>query len=95
MEVLQNIKNAINITTIGQAVKLSTSAAIDITLGGLVKAVMPPKISIIYKAASYVGSAMLAWYVNDKMNDFVDEKMKNIEECINDLKTTQKSEVGA
>ena len=72
--------------TIREGVKLSTSGAVQIMIGGIVAAVIPPQVSVIYKIAAYIGGLMVTWYAGEKMDEFVDKKLDETEEVIDEVK---------
>lgn len=72
--------------TIREGVKFSTSGAVQMMIGGIMAAVMPPQVSLLYKAATCVGSLMVAWYAGEKMDSFVDEKLDDVELVIDEVK---------
>lgn len=71
---------------IREGIKFSTSGAIQMMLGGIVTMVMPPQVSIPYKIATSIGSVMIAWFAGEKMDDFVEKKLDDIEEAIDTVK---------
>ena len=72
--------------TIRSVVKASTSGSISMVIGGIVVAVIPPQVSILYKAAAFVGGTMVAWFTGDKLEGFVDEKMDDIYDVVDSVK---------
>lgn len=72
--------------TVREGVKLSTSGAVQMMLGGIVAAVIPPQISIAYKVAACIGGFMVTWWAGEKMDDFVDEKLNEVEELVDTVK---------
>lgn len=72
--------------TVRDGVKLATSGSVQMMLGGIIAAVIPPQVSVAYKAAAYLGSLMVAWYAGEKMDTFVDEKLDEVEETVDTVK---------
>lgn len=72
--------------TIRDGVKLSTSGAVQLMIGGAIAAVMPPQVSLIYKAATWIGGVMISWYAGEKMDNFIDEKLNDVELVIDEVK---------
>lgn len=68
-----------------QITKLATSGSVQIMLGGLVAAVIPKQISIVYKIATWIGSTVVASFVGDKLDEYVDEKLNDVEELATEI----------
>ena len=66
--------------------KLITSGSVQMLIGGVVAAVIPKQVSIIYKAATWIGSTVIAAYAGSKMDAFVDEKIDEAKDVIDEVK---------
>lgn len=67
-------------------VKLLGSASVQMMIGGLVKAVIPPEVSIIYKAGAYVGSCVVALCASDPIDRAVDKQFVTIEALVEETR---------
>lgn len=72
--------------TIRDAVKLVTTGSVQMMIGGIVAAVMPPQVSVLYKVGAYIGGLVLAGYAGEKLDPYVDKKLDEVEEIIDDAK---------
>lgn len=72
--------------TVRDGVKLATSGSVQMMLGGIVAAVIPPQVSVVYKAAAYIGGTMVAWFAGEKMDEFVDRKLDEVGEAVDTVK---------
>ena len=68
---------------IREGVKLVTTGSVRIMLGGLVAAVIPPQVNVIYKAAAWIGGVVISTFVGDKLDQYIDEQIDQAKECIN------------
>lgn len=66
--------------------KLVTSGSVQMILGGVVAAVVPKNVSVLYKAACWIGTTAIAAFAGEKMDDFVDEKVDDVKECVEIVK---------
>lgn len=77
-------------------VKFVGSGSIQMVLGGIVAAVVPKNVSIVYKTVSYIGTTIAAVFIGDQMNSFIDEKIDAVEEILNqtsDIIAQSKTEI--
>lgn len=65
--------------------KLAASGSVQMMLGGIVAAVIPHQVSIAYKAAAYIGGLVVSAFVGDRLDKFVDEKVDEAKECVNEV----------
>ncbi len=68
------------------AVKLLGSASVEMMIGGIVTAVIPANVSVVYKAAVYVGSCVAAMCVSDPIDRVVDRQFDDIQAVIEETK---------
>ena len=66
--------------------KLLGTASVQMMLGGIVTAVIPPQVSIVYRGACFVGSCLAAMAVNKPVSEAVDETFDSIEAQIKETK---------
>ncbi len=66
--------------------KLLGTASVQMMIGGIATAVIPPQVSVIYKGACLVGSCLAAMAVNKPVANAVDETFDNIEAQIEETK---------
>lgn len=66
-------------------VKLATSGSVQMMLGGVVAALMPPTVSIPYKIATWIGSMVLGMYAGDKLDEYVDQKLDETESALTEV----------
>lgn len=66
--------------------KMVASDSVRIMIGGVVAAVMPKQISIVYKAVTAVGSCIIAGFVGEKIEDYVDRKIDEYVEVVEEVK---------
>ena len=59
--------------------KLLGTASVQMMIGGVVQAVVPPQVSVIYKAAITVGSCLAAMAVSKSVDGAVDETFDNLQ----------------
>ena len=59
--------------------KLLGTASVQMMIGGLVKAIVPPHVSVVYKAAVYVGSCVAAMCIADPVDRVVEQKFEAIQ----------------
>lgn len=76
-----NINGAIR-----DGVKLATSGSVQMMIGGIVAAVVPKNISIIYKVAAYVGSTVVAAFAGEKLDEYIDSKIDEVKETVDTVK---------
>lgn len=76
-----NINGAIR-----DGVKLATSGSVQMMIGGIVAAVVPKNISIIYKVAAYVGSTVVAAFTGEKLDEYIDGKIDEVKETVDTVK---------
>lgn len=60
--------------------KLSVVSSVSMFLGGIVLAVVPKNVSVVYKVASVIATSVIGNFVGDKLSDYVDETCDSIEE---------------
>lgn len=72
--------------TVRNGVKLLTGGSVQMMLGGVISAIMPPQISIPYKVATYIGSFVVSMYATEKLDEFVDKKIDEVEETVETVK---------
>lgn len=66
--------------------KLLGTASVQMMLGGIVTAVIPPQVSIVYKGACFVGSCLAMMAVNKPVSEAIDETFDNIEAQVEETK---------
>ena len=66
--------------------KLVASDSVKVMIGGIVAAVMPPNVSIVYKAVTAIGSLIVAGFVGEKIEDYVDRKIDDCVEVVDVIK---------
>lgn len=67
--------------------KLLGTASVQMMIGGVVAAVMPPQVSAIFKTAAYIGSCVAAMCVSDPIDRVVDKQFETMESVIGQVKT--------
>ncbi len=67
---MNDSKKARAIVKIGT--NLVTVGSLDFLIGGVLAAVMPAGVGLPMMAARFIGSVMLAGYIGDKMEDYID-----------------------
>lgn len=69
------------------------SSSVFMLVGGIVTAVMPPQVGLLYKGAAYIGGLVLSMVAADPIGDVIDRKFEEgkilidqAKECVNTLK---------
>lgn len=65
-----------------EGVKLLSAGSVQMMIGGIVAAVMPKNVSIIYKTAAYIGSVVVSGFAGSKVDVYIDEKLDKLSESI-------------
>lgn len=76
--------------TIRVGAKFLGTASVQMMIGGIVTAVIPPQVSMVYKGACLVGSCLASMAVNKPVSEAVDETFDNIEAQIEETKQSIK-----
>lgn len=71
---------------IRDGVKLATSGSVQMMIGGIVAAVVPKNVSILYKVVAYVGSTVVAAFAGEKLDEYIDSKIDEVEETMGEVK---------
>ena len=66
--------------------KLLGTASVQMMLGGIVTAVIPPQVSIVYKGACFVGGCLAMMVANKPVSDAIDETFNSLEAQIEEAK---------
>lgn len=72
---------------ISEVVKTATDASVSTIIGGLIGTFLIPY-GIVFKGACFVGAVMTSWFAMDKMDTFIDKKIDEAEDIINEIKST-------
>lgn len=72
--------------TIRVGAKLLGTASVQMMIGGVVAAVVPPQVSALYRGACFVGSCIASLAVNKPISDAVDEVIDNVQDQIEETK---------
>ena len=66
--------------------KMLGTASVQMLLGGLVAAVIPPNVSVAYKAAAAIGGCVVAMCANDPIDRAVEKQFADIEAAVEETK---------
>ena len=72
--------------TLRAGTKIVAADSVRIMIGGIVAAVMPPQISIVYKTVTAIGSCFIAGFVGEKIENYVDRKIDEYVEVVEEVK---------
>ena len=64
--------------------KLVSSGSVQVVFGGVVAAVMPANMGLVFKAATYIGGMVVASRAGEVLDKHVDHICDQIEEIVND-----------
>ena len=67
--------------------KVLSTGSVQVMLGGVASAVMPPQIGLLFKGIVYVGGAVLALSLAKPVENLVDETFDEIESEIKEAKS--------
>lgn len=67
-------------------IKLAGTASTQMMIGGIVAAVVPANVSIVYKVAAYVGSCVVAMCIDKPVSDVVDTQFDQIQAVVDQTK---------
>ena len=69
-----------------EIVKLAGTSSVCLVLGGVVTAVTPPGVGLLFKGATYVGSCVVALAAADPIERAVDKRFEDLEEMTEEAK---------
>lgn len=69
-----------------EGLKMLGTASVQMMIGGLVAAIVPPHVSMVYKAAAYVGSCVVAMCISDPVDKVVDKQVETIQAVVDQTK---------
>lgn len=65
--------------------QLLGTATVKMVVGGVITAIMPPEVSVVYKTAVKVGSWIAAGVVSKAVDNAVNETFDNVEAVVNEI----------
>ena len=69
-----------------EIVKLAGTSSVCLVLGGVVTAVTPPGVGLLFKGATYVGSCVVALAAADPIEKAIDSKFNDLDEIVEESK---------
>lgn len=69
-----------------KGVKLVGAGSVQMMLGGITAAVIPANVSLMYKAAMFVGSCVLSMCVSEPVSKTVDKQFNELQEATDQMK---------
>lgn len=75
------------INVVKEVVKLAGTSSVCLVMGGVVTAVTPPGVGLLFKGATYLGSCVVAMAAADPIERAVDKRFEDLEEITEEAKS--------